>query len=76
MPSAEDAARRVLKLFKEKKARPSHVLRDGDFFIWFAGDGLTLDDFKSGCDHAVEQGWIERPDHGTYKLTSEGFSEL
>lgn len=75
-PSAHEAAIRVLRLFKERKARPSHLLKDQDYFTWFASERFTLDDFKPGCDYALNQGWIEQSEPGTYKLTLAGFSAL
>jgi hypothetical protein len=75
-PSSHEAAIRILWLFKERKARPSHVLKDQDYFTWFGNERFTLDDFKSGCDYAVNQGWIEQSEPGTYKLTLTGFSAL
>jgi hypothetical protein len=75
-PSGEEAAKRVLMLFKERNARPSHILKEQDYFTWFANGQFTLADFKPGCDYAIGQGWIEQPEPGTYKLTLEGFSAL
>jgi hypothetical protein len=75
-PSAEDAARRVLALFAKRKARPGTILKHGEILTTYAEGEVQLEDYKAGCDYAVEQNWIEEtePGSGDYMLTEEGFS--
>jgi hypothetical protein len=75
-PSDEDAAVRILELFRQRKARPSHVLKHGEALTTYAKGQVQLTDFKVGCDYAVEQGWIREtgPGSGDYMLTKAGFS--
>jgi hypothetical protein len=75
-PIDDEAADRILALFKKQKARPGHPLKDGYVLKNFADDRLRLDDFKGGCDYAIEQGWITTLEPGVYVLTQEGFSRL
>lgn len=74
-PSAEDAARRILALFAIRKARPGTILKHGEILTTYAEGQVQLEDFKAGCDYAVEQDWIKEtePGSGDYVLTVEGF---
>ena len=75
-PSDEDAARRILELFSQRKARPGDVLKQGEAFTTYAKGPVQLSDFKAGCDYAAEQGWIKEtePGSGDFMLTKTGFS--
>lgn len=72
MDNAAEAARRILDLFG-RQARPGTTLREGFFFTAFPLDGLTLLDFRPGCDHAIQQGWIKETEPGAFMLTKDGF---
>jgi len=76
LPSDEDAAVRILELFRQRKARPSHILKHGEAFTTYAKGPVQLTHFKAGCDYAVEQGWIREtePGSGDYMLTKAGWS--
>ena len=75
-PSSEAAARRLLALFEQRKARPGEVLKHGEVLTSYAEGQIHLEDFKAGCDCAVEQGWVKETESGTgnYMLTVNGFS--
>jgi hypothetical protein len=71
--NAGDAARRILDLFG-RRAVPGTVLKEGFFLTAFPLDRLTVLDFKSGCNYAKRQGWIEETELGVFMLTKVGFS--
>jgi len=75
-PTAEEAARRILSIFKEKGSRPGDVLFTSHFLTAFATGQWRASDFKPGAEYAVAQGWIEVVVRDKFKLTDAGFSEI
>jgi hypothetical protein len=74
MENANEAARRILALYRQLKARPGHLLKEGYFFTHFAIGDLTLVNFRAGCDLAIQQSWIKETDPGVFMLTPIGFT--
>jgi hypothetical protein len=77
LPSPEETAREILKIFVEHfNGRPGRVLRLPNFLAVWHPRGLHHDDFKPGMEYAVSQGWIEVQTSGdSFKLTAAGFHE-
>ncbi|MDP1630197.1 MAG: hypothetical protein Q8L66_02110 [Caulobacter sp.] len=75
LPTAEDAARRILAVFRKVQARENHVLRLNNF-LDFPTEGFTGSDFEPGIEYAVESGWLEISSSSSFRLTAAGFSEL
>jgi hypothetical protein len=76
-PSAEDAARRLLALFAQRKARPGEILKHGEVLTSYPKGEVQLEDFKAGLDFAIEQGWVKETEPGgtgDCMLTVDGFS--
>jgi hypothetical protein len=70
----EAAARRLLAIFAQRKARAGEILKHGEVFTIFAEGDVQLDHFKAGADFAVKRGWVKKTEQDHYMLTPEGFS--
>ena len=77
LPTKEDCARRVLKVYENFNCRPGYCLRIPNFHaVWFKGGG-TSEDLNTGLNYALESEWIEKHDNGiSYRLTEAGFKEI
>lgn len=77
-PTANRSASRILWIMVHKlDLRENGVARDFNFQTAFPADGFKVEDFQSGMDFAVSQGWVERILSGSsspgLRLTSAGF---
>jgi len=70
MSSDEEAARQILKIFMEHKARPTSVLRRNNFMA------VRDADFQRGLNRAVENNWVKITSRNryAYELTEAGFA--
>jgi hypothetical protein len=71
-PSAENAARRLLAMFAKRKARPGEILKHGEVLTTYAEGQVQLEDFKAGCDYAIEQGRVKETEPDTRRLYAHG----
>lgn len=79
LPTPEETAREILAIFVEHfKCRPEDVLLINNFLAVWPNRGLAAEDFNTGMEYAVEQGWVEAQHQQTiresFKLTSAGFA--
>jgi hypothetical protein len=75
VPTAEDAARYILKIFILLNARSGDVLRINSFIMPFAKAPWQASDFEPGMEYAIEQGWVVSDSPDSYHLTEDGFAE-
>jgi len=74
IPSPEKNARKILAIFINRNLRSGECLRLNIFDAIWNKKGLRADDFKTGMEYAVAQGWIEVRENHMYCLTEKGFS--
>jgi hypothetical protein len=74
-PSAEESARRILRIFLDHDQRAGDVLQQNTFIDPFAQPGWKTSDYNAGIAYAVAQGWLEPVTLGSHRLTSDGFAE-
>ena len=72
----EESAREILAIFKEKEVLVGGPLSVGQVNLEFAMKGGQAADCHSGCQYAVENGWLEQPSHIMLRLTKSGFAEM
>ncbi|MBF0515996.1 MAG: hypothetical protein HQK97_02600 [Nitrospirae bacterium] len=77
VPTPEDAARYILKIFKEKYGcRTGQALKFNNFMNCFNLQPWKEADLAVGMEYAVQQNWVEiLPNGVSFKLTNKGFLE-
>ncbi|HIE4123809.1 MULTISPECIES: hypothetical protein [Stenotrophomonas maltophilia group] len=76
VPSPEQSARKILKLFVEHfEARAGKVLRLSNFNSVIYDYDIKASDFNDGLQYALEKEWIEHSQGQSYILTQAGFDE-
>lgn len=76
LPTDEDCARRVLRIYTEHfMLRAGEVLRTNNFMAYSAGHDFRTEDLTRGMAYAHQQGWIESLPNDAYRLTDAGFAE-
>jgi hypothetical protein len=76
LPSADDNARAVLKIFRHFNARPGHTLGGGSLSAIGLKMGMTGDDIVAGVNHGSEIGWFKQGPNSSVALTDAGFGEM
>ena len=70
IPTPEDCAHEILSVFVTTfNRRPGEYLPINSFYKEMDKRRLRMDDFRSGLNYAVTQGWLEILSNGTaYRL--------
>ena len=76
LPTPEENARTVLRIFKTFGRRPGEVLMPNNLLAIATQEGLRSDDINQGLEYGYEKGWFEAGPNGSIKLTASGFDEM
>ena len=76
LPTPQELAQEILDIFVSHfKARTDDVLRVNNFLDIWPKRGHTSEDFSSGLEYAIKEGWLELlPGGSSYRLTESGFT--
>lgn len=75
LPTPEEKARTILKIFAHFGSKPGHVLLPNNLVAYGANNRIEIKDIGEGLQEAKDRGWIEESTNGV-KLTDAGFSEM
>ena len=76
LPTPEDNARKVLKIYEHFGTRPGEALSTQKFLAIAAQKGLRTEDLLDGLRYGDEQGWFEDGPTGSVRLTEAGLAEI
>ena len=76
LPTPEENARKVLKIFEHFGAHPDETLSTQNFLAVAANQGLSTNDLLDGLRYGDAQGWFEDGPNGSVRLTEAGFAEI
>ena len=76
LPTPEENARKVLKIYEYFGARPGEDLSTQNFLVVAENQGLSTADLLDGLRYGDKQGWFEDGPNGSVRLTEAGFAEI
>lgn len=76
LPTADDKARMVLRIYQHFNARPGHVLLPNNFVTLAAILNVPMSDLNDGLEHGVSLGWLEQTPTKSFRLTQAGFDKM
>ena len=76
LPTPEESARMVLKIYEHFRTRPGEGLSTQNFLAVAADQGLNTNDLLDGLRYGDEKGWFENGPNGSVRLTEAGFAEI
>jgi hypothetical protein len=74
-PTPEDAARSILKQFKNSGASAGTIIMRGAVDSKALNDGLNNAELVSGLQYGVQNGWFDMSNPSFVKLTAIGFGQ-
>lgn len=75
VPTDEECAREILKVFKQSNIRPGESLLLGRLRAVLLKRGRA-DDMVRGIQYVIDKGWLERLPGNWFKLTEAGFAAV
>lgn len=76
LPTAEDKARMVLRIFNHFGKRPGGFLQNHNFLTVYQKLEMQWADVNDGLDEAAKRGWIQKDEQGFIRLTESGFANI
>ena len=76
LPTPEESARKVLKIYEHLGTRPGEGLSTQNISVVAAKQGLSTNDLRDGLRYGDKQGWFEDGPNGSVRLTEAGFAEI
>ena len=76
LPTPEENARKVLKIYEHFGTRPDEGLSTQNFLAVAVNQGLSNADLLDGLRYGGEQGWFGDGPNGSVRLTEAGFAEI
>jgi membrane protease subunit (stomatin/prohibitin family) len=73
-PWAEESARAILAIFKDKSVRAGGILTTSQVCTKFLTNGGRVLNYLAGVKYAIDHGWIEQLSTD-FKLADAGFAE-
>jgi len=75
VPTDEECAREILKVFKQSNIRPGESLLLGRLRAVLLKRGRA-DDMVRGIQYVIDKGWLVRLPGNWFKLTDAGFAAV
>ena len=76
LPTREDNARKVLRIFKHFGTRPGEGIGSNNILAMAAKWHWRIADMQDGLQYGLDNGWFKNGQNGYTLLTETGYAEI